>query len=444
MIISELLLNISLTVFLVLLNAFFVAAEFSLVKVRLSQIELRIRTGSRLANLTKHLILHLDAYLSATQLGITFASLGLGWIGEPVVAKILIDILSLIGVTLSDKLIHSISLPLAFVLITILHIVFGELAPKTLAIQRSEQISLFISLPLRFFYFIFSPFIWVLNGFANLFIKFIGFEPVTEASNLHSSDELRYIIEESSKSGSIEPTEHRLIENIFEFKDTPIKQVMVPRGKIVSLDSSMTINQAIEKFKSEGYSRMPVFEQSIDNIIGILFAKDLIGFSENSRDESVKNFMRSPFFISEDEKISNLMKIMQRKKVHLAIVIDEFGGTAGLVTMEDILEEIVGEIQDEYDDEIPLIEKLSKTEFQVNPVITINDANDILPVPLPEEEEYETIAGLVISRLGRIPEINEVIDLDNYLCTVLKRSKRKVELLRLNLKESIIPDYSKE
>jgi CBS domain containing-hemolysin-like protein len=417
------------------LNAFFVAAEFAIVKVRISQIELKVRTGSRLAKLTKHLILHLDAYLSATQLGITLASLGLGWIGEPVVGKVLTDLIYFLGINISEQLIHKISLPLAFIVITILHIVFGELAPKSLAIQRSEQVSLFVALPLRLFYIIFSPFIWILNGFANLFIKLIGFEPITETHSLHSSDELRYIIEESSKSGSIEPTQHRLIENIFEFKDTPIKQIMVPRGKIIALEANMNITQAIELFKNEGYSRMPVFDQSIDNIVGIVFAKDLIGIFENNNNDSVRNYMKPAFFVSEDEKISNIMKIMQRDKIHLAIVLDEFGGTAGLVTMEDILEEIVGEIQDEYDEEIPLIEKISETEFQVNAVLPIDDANDILPYPLPADEEYETIGGLVISKVGRIPEINEVIDIGDYLCTVLKRSKRKVELLKLSLKE---------
>jgi len=381
------------------------------------------------------LILHLDSYLSATQLGITLSSLGLGWIGEPVVAKVLTDLIYFLGINISEQLIHKISLPLAFMVITILHIVFGELAPKSLAIQRSEQVSLFVALPLRLFYIIFSPFIWILNGFANLFIKMIGFEPITESQNLHSSDELRYIIEESSRSGSIEPTEHKLIENIFEFKDTPIKQIMVPRGKIIALDASMNINQAIDLFKNEGYSRMPVFEQSIDNIIGIVYAKDLLGIFENTNGNSVKNFIKQAFFVSEDEKISNIMKIMQRDKIHLAVVLDEFGGTAGLVTMEDILEEIVGEIQDEYDEEIPLIEKISDTEFQVNAVLPIDDANDILPYPLPADEEYETIGGLVISKVGRIPEINEVIDIGDYLCTVLKRSKRKVELLKLSLKE---------
>lgn len=381
------------------------------------------------------MILHLDSYLSATQLGITLASLGLGWIGEPVVAKVLTDIIYFLGINISEQFIHKISLPLAFVVITILHIVFGELAPKSLAIQRSEQVSLFVALPLRLFYIIFSPFIWILNGFANLFIKLIGIEPITETHSLHSSDELRYIIEESSKSGSIEPTQHRLIENIFEFKDTPIKQIMVPRGKIIALEAKMNITQAIELFKDEGYSRMPVFEQSIDNIIGIVFAKDLIGIFENNNNDSVRNYMKPAFFVSEDEKISNIMKIMQRDKIHLAIVLDEFGGTAGLVTMEDILEEIVGEIQDEYDEEIPLIEKISETEFQVNAVLPIDDANDILPYPLPADEEYETIGGLVISKVGRIPEINEVIDIGDYLCTVLKRSKRKVELLKLSLKE---------
>ena len=331
-------LNILLTLFLVSLNGFFVAAEFAIVKVRLSQIELRVRTGSKFAKLAKHLILHLDAYLSATQLGITLASLGLGWIGEPIVAVIIIDVMNFFGFTLTEQLAHSIALPVAFAIITVLHIVFGELAPKSLAIQRSEQVALIVALPLRFFYIIFSPFIWILNNLANFFLKLIGFEPVTETEGLHSADELRYLLEESSKSGVIGVSEQKLLDNVFDLPNTPIKHIMVPRGRIFGVDFSMSSNEILEKFINEGYSRMPIYDKTIDNIIGVIYAKDVISILRYPNLIIVKDIIRPAFFVHEEEKINKLLHDMQRNKVHLAIVLDDFGGTAGLVTLEDIIE----------------------------------------------------------------------------------------------------------
>ncbi len=425
--------GIILTLLLVFLNAFFVAAEFSIVKVRASQIELQIRNGSKLAPIVKNLINNLDAYLSATQLGITLASLGLGWIGEPIVAKIILDIAGFFNIPIAPELAHDIALPLAFVAITFLHIVFGELAPKSLAIQKPEQVSMVVSVPLRLFYFVFRPFIWTLNSIANLFIKQIGFERVTEDIEQHSEEELRLLLEEGTKTGVIDKTEHKLLENVFDFSDTPVKQVMVPRNRIEAVEISVTTQSIMERFIDEGYSRMPVYEGNIDNIKGIIYAKDLISMIWHPELILIQDLIRPVYFVGEEEKISSLLNTMQKMKIHMSLVLDEFGGLAGLVTLEDIMEEIFGEIQDEYDEEAPIVEKLSDTDFLVATAATIDDANEYLPIPLAESDDYETVGGLIINATGRIPELNEQIEIEGYICTIIKRSERLIESVKLSV-----------
>lgn len=425
--------DIALTMIFVLANAFFVAAEFAIVKVRASQIELLVREGSYLAKLSKNMVSHLDAYLSATQLGITLASLGLGWIGESVVASIIIDLLALFGMHLSPEIAHKIALPIAFLSITFLHIVFGELAPKSLAIQYPEKVTLSVSLPLRVFYFVFQPFIWVLNSIANKFIKIIGLQSPNEQEQLHSSEELRYLLEESSKSGLIDTEEHELLENVFDFAETPVKQIMVPRTRITAIDKNMHIDKIIEKFIEEGFSRLPVYDGSIDNIVGEIYGKDLLNLMANRNLIAFTDIIRPPFLVSEDEKIHKLLKTMQREHAHLAIVLNEFGGVAGLVTLEDIIEEIVGEIQDEYDEEEPMAEETAKNEFEIDAFITIDDANEFLPEPLPESEDYETLSGYITSNLGRIPLIDESFVIERYRFTILQGSERRIEEVKIEL-----------
>jgi CBS domain containing-hemolysin-like protein len=429
------LLDILITLFLVFLNGFFVAAEFAIVKVRSSQLELKIRNGSSVAGIARNLTYHLDSYLSATQLGITLASLGLGWIGESVVAQIIKNILLFFGLDLSSELIHQIALPIAFVTITVLHIVFGELAPKSIAIQRPEQTSMIISIPLRIFYIVFKPFIWLLNTFANLIIKFLGFEPSSAESEIHSSEEILYLLEESSKSGVEGIPDKDLIENVFEFSDIPVKQVMVPRGKIFAIEIKTNIDEIIDKIINEGYSRLPVYDTTIDSIKGIIFAKDFISMMKHHHLIVIQDIIRQAYFVNEDEKIDKILREMKLQKIHMAIVIDEFGGTAGLVTLEDIIEEIVGEIQDEYDEEQPVVTKLNDNEYSVQAFATISDANDYLPYALPEDDDYETVGGLIISKEGRIPKVNEIIELDDYYCKIIISSPRNIELVKLSVKE---------
>lgn len=423
--------DIALTVLLVVLNGFFVASEFAIVKVRASQIELKIRDGYKSAKRAKKIITHLDEYLSATQLGITLASLGLGWIGESVVSKLIIDLMSLVGVQITEVLAHQIALPSAFVLITILHIVFGELAPKSLAIQRAEGVTLAISLPLRVFYLVFKPFIWTLNAFANKLLQLFGIEAVSEEMHNHSAEELRYLLEESSKQGVLATADHELMENVFQFSQTPIKQVMIPRGKIVGVELSMSKDQFISKFIEEGYSRMPVYDKNIDNVIGTVYSKNIIDMMYNPNLLVMQDLIRPPYFVSEDEKIDKVFRYMQKNKVHIAIVLDEFGGTAGLATLEDIIEEIFGEIQDEDDEEIPNVKAISENEFIVQAGATIADANDDLPHPLPESDDYETIGGLIINEMDRIPDNGERIDMFGYNIHIISASNLLIETVKL-------------
>ncbi len=425
--------DILLTLFFVLLNGFFVAAEFALVKVRASQIEIRAKKGQRLAILAQDLILNLDSYLSATQLGITLASLGLGWIGEGVVTNVIINMMYFFGFNIDPRTAHSIALPLAFLTITILHIVFGELAPKSIAIQKSEKVTIFLSMPIRIFYLIFKPFIWILNGFANRIIKVLGFEPINEENNLHSADELRYLIKESSESGLIDDAEQELIENVFEFSETPIRQIMVPRNNIIAIDITKSKDEIIEFIIEEGFSRMPVYEGTIDNIIGIIYSKDIISLMRYGNLFIIEDLIRKTIIVNEDDKINDVLNQLKKYKNHFAIVKDEFDGVAGIVTMEDIIEEVFGEIQDEYDEEQEMVNQTNENEFIIKAATKISDVNEFLPIEIPESEDYDTIGGYVLNLSGKIPEAGEIIKLSNYKCEILKRSDRKLEELKLTI-----------
>lgn len=425
-------LGIFITLLLVLANAFFVAAEFAIVKVRSSQIELRAQSGERSAKMAQRLIAHLDEYLSATQLGITLASLGLGWVGEPIVGKLLMGFFSLLGITLAPDTAHNVSLITAFVVITFLHIVLGELAPKSLAIQRSEQTTLAIAYPLRVFYIVLKPAIMALNWVASRILRLFGLQSVSESEHYHSGEELRLLLEQGREGGTIEESEHELIENVFEFGGTIVKEVMVPRTNIVALDIALPQDELVKFVVEEGYTRMPVFSGSIDNIIGVVYSKDLITLLEHQNLIILQDLLRPAFFVPETKLISELLREFQRTKNQLAIVVDEFGGTAGLVTMEDILEELVGEIQDEYDEEISGVEKVDEGTYLVNASMTISDLNDALEgLKLPEGEDYTTIGGLVNKWFGRLPEANEAYERDSVRMTVLKTYNRRVMQVKI-------------
>lgn len=425
-------LGILITIVLVLANAFFVAAEFAIVKVRASQIELRVLSGSKTAKMAQQLITHLDAYLSATQLGITLASLGLGAVGEPIVAQLIIAGMRLFGFEGNEELAHTIALPFAFVLITFLHIVLGELAPKSLAIQLPEKTTLAIAYPLRLFYILFKPFIYVLNGIANWLLRQIGIQPAGGLEHAHSNEELRILLEQSREGGTIEDAEHELIENVFEFREKIVKEVLIPRTEIVALDAADPVDELAKIVIEEGYTRMPVYDDSIDNIIGVVYSKDLITLREQSDLIILHDLLRPAYFIPETKLIADLLREFQRRKIHLAIVVDEFGGTAGIVTLEDILEELVGEIQDEYDDEPLDVVAIEDGTYLVNAAISVADANDMIEgLVLPEGEDYTSIGGLVTKWFGHIPNEEESFERDDVRMTVIKTSSNRIVQVKI-------------
>jgi len=421
--------DILITLFLVFLNGFFVAAEFAIVKVRSSQIALE--KGTLAKDAAKSIIENLDGYLAATQLGITLASLGLGWVGEDVVSKIVLDVMSSLGFEMSEATAHSIALPIAFLILTILHIVFGELAPKSIAIRYPAVTTMRLSVPLRAFYFLFRPFIWLLNGFANLILKMFGIKPMSEIE-IHSEEELKLIIAESEEGGAIEMSERELIQNVFDFDNRVARQVMVPRMKMSMMKADTTIAEALNYVLKEGYSRYPIYEQSKDEIIGVVHSKDIVSVYIQSNNKGLRDIMRAVQFIPETKPIDVLLRDFQRTKAQMAFVVSEFGGIIGLVTLEDILEELVGEIQDEHDQEQQIVVPIDKQTFQIAAQSSLHDINKLLDVPFPEAEEYETLAGLLSFEKPALKEGDE-FELFDYRIKIVKIMQTLPEVVEVKL-----------
>lgn len=421
---------ILITLFFVFLNGFFVAAEFAVVKVRASQLELKVQEGKKSAILAKKIVHHLDAYLAATQFGITLSSLALGWIGEPIVSQLILKFMALFDLQISDTLAHSIALPVAFLIITVLHIVLGELAPKSIAIQRSEQTTLFVAYPLQAFYLICRPFIWLLNGLANLLIKAIGLHVITE-NEVYSSDELKYLVDQvKENSGDVGP-DYDIIQNAFDFSERTARQIMVPRTQMVAIDVNDYDEKTLEFVVEEGYSRIPCYEDSVDNIIGIVHLKDILKQMRKDDYVNIRGIVRPVSFVPETKRIGQLLKEFQMKHQQIAMVLNEYGGIEGIITMEDILEELVGEIQDEYDNEIPFVEETGDNLYSVVATSAISDINDELPHSIDKDKQYDTLAGYLIDKFGRIPNTHDKLLSEGYEFTVLKKNKTTIILVQL-------------
>jgi len=415
--------EILLTIFLVFLNGFFVAAEFAIVKVRSSQIALQTGLSKKAA---EAILENLDGFLAATQLGITLASLGLGWVGEDVVSSLILSLMESMNLDLDPKLAHQIAFPVAFVVITIMHIVFGELAPKSLAIQYPTATTMKLALPLRFFYFFFRPVIFLLNGFANTILRLLGIRPVRE--QIHSEEELKLIIAESEEGGAIETSERELIQNVFDFDNRIVRQVMVPRLNVTGMSAGISMEEALRIVLKEGYSRYPLYDNSLDEIIGVVHAKDIVANHVEKSDKTLRDILRPAFYITENKGIDTLLREFQRKKVQMAVVISEFGGTMGIVTLEDILEELVGDIQDEHDQEQQVVTQTSENHFLILARSPIHDINKLLDIPFPESEEYDTLAGLITNTKTDIKEGDQFM-LDGYQIRIIKMNRSMPEIV---------------
>ena len=443
------LVKLLIALFLVLLNGFFVAAEFSIVKVRYSQIQLKAAEGNTMAKQAENIIKNLDAYLSATQLGITLASLALGWVGESALHHLIESLFHSLNIELAASTVTTISVVCSFMLITTMHIVFGELVPKSIAIRKSEATTLFIAYPLHLFYNVFRPFIWLMNSLSSGFLRIIKINPASD-QDIHSTEELQLLVKQSADSGEIEEENYEIIKNAFDFTDHTAKQIMIPRQNISSIDIEDTTEEIIAQIMDSGYSRIPVYEGSIDNVVGIFYTKEIIREYIKSKGElnhdNLRGLMREAFFVVGSKKISDLLKVFQLKKQHMAIVIDEFGGTEGIITLEDILEELVGEIQDEEDEEERIVDKVGENTFWVKATQPLEEINECLPKKIPESEEGEnnTLAGFILNELQDIPEENQEFDFGYYHFKILKMQNKSVELVELVYKKPVAEDLTDE
>ncbi|WP_438824350.1 hemolysin family protein [Bacillus sp. JJ1533] len=390
--------NLVLVAILIALTAFFVASEFAIVKIRSTRIDQLVQEGNRNAIAAKAVISNLDEYLSACQLGITVTALGLGFLGESTVEALLHPLFGMLNIPASFS--TALSIAIAFLIITFLHVVVGELAPKTIAIQKAERITLFFSRPLIFFYRLMFPFIWVLNGSARLLTGLFGFKRISEHDIAHTEEELRLILSESYKNGEINQSEYKYVNNIFEFDDRVAKEVMVPRTEIIALDKEKSVQEILQIMTSEKYTRYPVVDGDKDHIIGLVNLKELLTdvvTGTGATDKTIEDYTRPIIHVIESIPIQELLAKMQRERVHMAILIDEYGGTSGLVTVEDIIEEIVGEIRDEFDtDEKPAIQKINDTTTILDGKVLIGEVNDLFGLQI-DDTDVDTISGWILT-----------------------------------------------
>jgi len=428
-----------LAALLVFLNAFFVAAEFAIVKVRSTRVQELVREGVRGSVAAQNAIQNLDAYLSATQLGITLASLGLGWIGEPAFASLAAPVLGAIGIW-SESVVHSVALTIAFALITFLHIVLGELAPKSLAIRRPEEVSLLVSPPLRLFYRIFYPALWFLNASSSLFLRMLFIAPASESELAHSEEELRLLLTESHRIGTLSASKRELLENVFDYTRRSAKHIMVPRADIVYLSLQRPLSENLDVIRQSQHTRYPLCSEDIDHVVGMIHAKDLFRPVEGFRDiTDLSNLKRDILFVPESRPLELLQRDFQQRRVHMAIVVDEYGGTSGLVTLEDILEEIVGEIQDEFDTEAPRMQSTPEG-YVVDGLVLLEEIASRLGITIPEHES-STLGGYVIARLGRMVRVGDVVTLGTYNARVIEMKGRRVsQVLLVPASASVTPD----
>jgi len=440
--IESLLFEIIVVILIVLANAFFVAAEFAIVKVRSTQIKPLVDKNNRRAKVAIKMVSHLDEFLSATQVGITMTSLGLGWIGEPVTAKILEPVFRMFGIS-SIQTIHTLSVTVGFIFLTFLHITVGEQVPKFMAIKNSKKTALFVSMPLNIFYIIFKPAIWLLNTTSNLILRSIGIKSIADSERFHTEEELRTILAEGRQSGAIDSTEHQLIEKIFEFNDKLAREIMVPRSHMIAIDIEDSREKIFQIVTEEGFSRVPVYKDTIDNIVGVIYTKDLISAAEHRELIMLADIIRPATFVSATKQIGDLLKELQKNKVHMPIVVDEYGGVEGLITMEDILEEIVGEIQDEYDIEASEVVAEKSGVYLVNPMIQIDDFNKRFNSNIPEDTDYQTLSGFLQKVTGHIPEVYERIDYRGISFTITKKVGNRILQVRVQ-KIGTAPAQQKE
>ncbi|HEY0137626.1 MAG TPA: hemolysin family protein [Nannocystis sp.] len=423
---------------LVLVNGFFVAAEFALVSVRRTRIDQLANEGSSRARLTQSVLKDLDLYIAATQLGITMASLGIGFLAEPALEHLAAP--TLLGWGVDPGNVTTISFVLAFTLSTALHIVFGELAPKSLALQRSEDVSMLVSIPMIGFAIVFRPFIYVLNATGNGVVRMFGLKPVPGHHSAHSEEEIRMIVSASRQEGVLEEQEKELLNNVFDLSDTPVRAIMTPRVDMIAIEETAPLRRLMTLNEEHGYSRVPIFRDTTDNIVGVAYIGDLLRHLDQLDTVTVGQIARATVFAPENMKVLDLFPLLQRKKTHLAIVVDEFGGTAGIVTLEDAVEEVVGEIYDENDDEEDekLFTLLEDGSYLFDATINCTEVEKTLGIDLDDQIQgnYETLSGFLFHQFEYIPRPGEETSAAGWTFHVVEADDRRVLKIRASRQEA--------
>ncbi|HEX2729289.1 MAG TPA: hemolysin family protein [Rubrobacteraceae bacterium] len=414
---------------LVGLNGFFVAAEFALVRVRESRIVQLEQEGSARATGVREALRDLDAYLSICQVGITVASLALGWVGEPAVSHLIRPVLEAVGVG-SERIVEIISVALGFAVITYAHLVFGEQAPKYFSIQKAERVAMFISRPLKVFMLVFRPIVWLVNTSTNFVLRPWGIR-LGEEMEAHSEEELRIMISSSTASGVLDPEEREYLNNVFDFGDTVAREVMVPRPDIEALPFDAPLPDLAEKAAFGRYTRYPVYEGDLDHVLGAVHVKDLFRAArEEPESFDIQPLIRECLVVPENKRIEEILKEFQQRKVQMAIVIDEWGSVEGLITIEDVLEELVGEIQDEFDEDEAAIEKIGDDLYAIDGRIPITEVNEHFDLDLPHED-FDTIGGYILGSLGRPPEPGDTVEAEGVALNVKSVDGPRVSMLTL-------------
>ncbi len=405
-------LGILIVFVLVLINGFFVAAEFSLVSVRKTRVEELVAHGNRDAKAVQHAIRDPDRFIAATQLGITLASLGLGWIGEPALSHLLEPVFMWLPGEIGGVAAHvAAGGALAFFLITSMHVVMGELMPKSIALQNPERAALAVARPTLWAEQIFRPFIWLLNGLGNILLRVLGFQRASEHTQLHSVEELKMLVDASQQGGVIQSTESEMLHAVFDFGEMLARQVMVPRTEMITAEVDQAWPDVIDLVLQHHITKIPVYENDLDHIVGVLHVKDLVRVMRipaNAR-PLLRDLMREPLFVPDTIRIDTLLARFRQRKQHLAILLDEYGGTAGLVTLQDLLEEIVGEVSDDFEVNEPSVQRLPDGTVRLNGLMLLEEFNDTFNLNL-DDPNYETIAGYVMGQLDRIPKVGDEID----------------------------------
>lgn len=424
------LLKLLAVILLVAANGFFVAAEFALVGVRTSRIETLAASGSRTAKRLMGLLQNLNAYLSACQLGITLASLALGWIGEPAIARLLEGPLS----DLSERWRHGIAFAIAFSIITSLHIVIGEQAPKLVGLAVAEKVALAIALPMQLFYRIFSLPIRALDWASVRSVQLLGIKATAEHASTYTEEELRKLIDISRESGHLRAEERRLIHRVFEFSDTLVREAMVPRTEMAAIAFTSDLAQITRAFDQHRYSRLPVYRESLDDVCGFVHSKDVMPYLLHPEKFRIEDVLQPPLYVVNTARLEHVLRQMQKAKMHFGFVVDEHGGLEGVITLEDLLEEIVGEISDEHDEEVnEQITEVDKGTYLLDGALAVRDLNRRLKLSVPESEAYTTIGGFLMTEAGHVLKPGEVVKYDSLVFRVERVEKRRVRRVKLEL-----------